>query len=114
MNNTVRLQIMHDYQSHSCPYDPPEIERALTDLKLYAGLTERGWDKSAAPGIIRHETGPEIFALLVGLVELSAAILHLVAVTRKHRPETTVNVTVSDPADLKKVLNALGSDHPKT
>jgi len=39
--------------------------------------------------------------------------VHLVAVTKKHRPETTVNLTVKDPDDLKTVLTALGAAHPK-
>lgn len=106
MARTIRIQVQHDYLAQSNPY-VPEVEAALNDLKA-EGLMERGWDKEDDPGIIRHETGPEIVAMLVGLVELSAAIIHLVLACRKHRPETVVNVTVADPADLKKVLSALG------
>jgi len=43
---------------------------------------------------------------VVGLIELSTAILHLVAASKKHRPETTVSIQV-DAAKLAKVLEVL-------
>ena len=113
MARTVRLQLQHTRVPNSNPY-LPEVEAALTELEATAGLKERGWDTADAPGVIRHETGPEIIALAAALVELTAALIHLVVVTRRHHPETTINVTVSDPADLKRVLRALGTADAKT
>jgi hypothetical protein len=108
---TIRLQLKHERQEHSNPYIA-EIEAALDGVKA-GGLKERGWDRSDMPGIIRYETGPEIIVIAAGLVELTVAILHLVTVTRKHHPETTVDITVTDPGDLERVLRALGKTSPK-
>src|SRR5689334_20785524 len=98
----TKIHIVHDYDEQSNPY-VAEVEAALDAVKAL-GLTERGWDKSGRPGIIRHETGPEIFALLVGAVELTAALIHLISMTRKRHPETVVNISVSDPNQIRDVL----------
>ena len=112
VTSTLRLQIQHSYQPQSNPYQPQEVEDALSALKA-AGLQERGGGASDAPGVIRHETGPEILLFLGALAELSAAIIHLVKASRKHRPETVVNVTISDVSQLEEVLKTLaGSAKP--
>ena len=107
MENTITIQIHHDHLEKSNPYPAP-IESALTDLKA-KGLKERGWDKTGDPGIIRHETGAEIIVLASALVELTSAILHLVAASKSHRPETRISINVGDSADLSRILGALGS-----
>ena len=111
VNDVVKVQIHHDPLPDSNPYPGP-IELALSDLKS-KGLNERGWDKSEEPGIIRHETGAEIFVLITALVEVTAAILHLIAASKAHRPETTISVTVSNPDDLAKVLAMLSKPKHK-
>jgi hypothetical protein len=110
--NTVRLQVQHDFQPNSNPYEP-DVESQLDALKK-AGLIERGWDKSGSPGIIRHETGPEIIVMVAGLLEIAVALVHLFQASKKHHPETTIQVVVSDPADLEQVLAALGRSDGKT
>ena len=105
--NVVRLQIHHEYQPDSNPYRPPEVEDALSRLKQL-GLAERGSDKLDVPGVIRHETGPEIIAMITELAGLAAAIITLYQATRRARPETKISVTVSNAAELKKVLKVLG------
>ncbi len=103
---TIRLKLNHELQERSNPYIA-EVEAALDGVKA-AGLKERGWDQTNNPGIIRYETGPEIIVVVAGLIELTVAILHLVTVTRRHHPETIVNITVTDPSDLERALIALG------
>jgi hypothetical protein len=108
MVSTIRIQLQHEYQANSKPYEP-EVEATLNAIKLRGGLVERGWDKTDKPGIIRHETGPELIVLGAALIELTAAIIDLVMASRKHHPETTVNVNISDPDDLRRVLATLGT-----
>jgi hypothetical protein len=108
MIDVVRVQIHHDRLDDSNPYPAP-IEAAIIDLES-KGLEERGWDSKDDPGIIRHETGAEIIVLVAALAELSAAILHLIAASKNHRPETKVSITVNSPTDISKVLTALSRD----
>ena len=106
MIDVVRIQLHHARLERSNPY-PAEIESALAAIKA-KGLAERGWDNKNDPGVIRHETGAEIIVLVIGLIQLSTAILDLVAASKKHRPETTVSIQV-DPTQLANVLRALGA-----
>jgi hypothetical protein len=111
MSSTVTFKIEHAWQPNSSPYEP-EVEAALDAIKS-KGLVERGWDETGRPGIIRHETGAEVIvevlALSAAIVELSASLLHLYVESRKHHPETSITINISDAALLKPVLEALGS-----
>ena len=101
----LKIHIVHEWQGQSRPYIQ-DVETALDDLKA-TGLQERGWDTSGEPGIIRHETGPEIFTFVVGAVEIIAAIIHLVGIIKRHHPETIINVSVADPTQIASVLESL-------
>ncbi|SRR5260370_39558270 len=104
----VRVQIVHDPQPVSNPY-PTEIEAALKNLNL----PELGWipltQKESKECVIRHETGAEIIVLVTALVSLATAIIGLVKASKKQRPETKVQITVSSPEQLQKVLQILGT-----
>jgi hypothetical protein len=102
MGETIRIQIHHTPFDHSNPY-PESIESALNELTK-AGLHERGWDQKADAGFFRHETGAEMIVLIAGLVELTSAILHLIAASRAHKPETKVSITLSNPSDISRIL----------
>ena len=83
------------------------MEDALSHLKEL-GLAERGSDQLDVPGVIRHETGPEIIAMITELAGLAAAIITLYQATRRARPEARISVTVSSAAELDKALGVLG------
>jgi hypothetical protein len=104
----VRVQIVHEWQPDSNPY-PGEIEVALKKLNLpevgSISLTEQETEQ----GVIRHETGPEIIVLVTAVVSLATAIIELVNTARKNRPETKVQITVSSPKQLQRVLQILGN-----
>ena len=106
MTDVITLQIHHDRDLEgSNPY-PEEVEKALDNVKAH-GLVERGWDKSGQPGIIRHETGPEILVGLAALVQLAAALVELFKASRKSHPEANITIAVADPQALKAVLEAI-------
>ena len=64
-----------------------KLSKALAIKQL--GLEERGWDESGRPGVIRHETGPEIIVGLTQLAGLVTALVTLFQLTKKARPQTT-------------------------
>jgi len=104
----IRVQILHEsHPEASNPY-PEEIEAALKSLNL----PEVGWfpltEKPTEQCVIRHETGPEIVVMVTALVSLATAVIGLVTASRKQRPETKVQITVSSPQQLQKVLQILG------
>ena len=60
----VSIRLVRD-PGPSTPYEPP-IEDALQSLSL----PELQSDATDVQGFVRHETGPEIFALATALVSL--------------------------------------------
>ena len=103
----IRVQIVHEWQPESNPY-PKEIEAALKALDLpevgSIPVTERETEQC----VIRHETGAEIIVLVTALVSLATAVIELVNASRKQRPETKVQITVSSPEQLQEILRILG------
>lgn len=109
----ARIQMMHEPQPYSNPYQPEPIENALKQLNL----SEAPWspayfnspreEDKERECIVRHETGPEIIISIASVVSLATAIINLVAECKKHRPETRVQITVSSFDDLEKVTEAL-------
>jgi hypothetical protein len=103
----VRVTIVHEWQPDSNPY-PEQIEAALKALDLpevgSIPVTERETEQC----VIRHETGVEIIVLVTALVSLATAVIALVNASRKQRPETKIQITVTSTEQLQKVLRILG------
>lgn len=104
----VWIQIVHDVLPTSRPYAPP-VETALTDLKLPEKLGDPTGKKTECECVIRHETGPEIVALIGAIAALAHGIAAIIKACKKARPETKIQVTVSSADQLQKVYEVLKS-----
>jgi hypothetical protein len=102
----IRIQIQSKPQNHA-PYCPKKLESALKSLGLPEIPRNFPWEATDREGVIRHETGPEIVALATSLVSLATAIVGLVSLWKKERPETKISITVNSEDELERVLNVL-------